>query len=224
MNKSLPLLNEKVTKCELCPRLVKYRESVEPRKAFRDQTYWKKPVPGFGDPKAQLLIIGLAPSAHGGNRTGRIFTGDLSGDFLFKALYQEGFANQALSRDKNDGLELMNAYITAAVKCAPPNNKPTALEKRTCFQYLTQEMRLLSNVKAILTLGRFAFEAYLDFLKSVGQNVKGLTFEHGKKYHFENAPFLFCAYHPSPQNTNTGKLTMQQFCAVLRGLNAFLRK
>ncbi len=209
-------LNNCITSCRLCPRLVKFRESVPEKAKFAGQTYWKKPVPGFGDHNAYLLILGLAPSAQGGNRTGRIFTGDESARFLFKALHKEGFANQSTSESRDDGLILHHCYITAAVKCVPPQNKPSPTESRNCFPYLLTEFSLLKHLTSVLVLGGFAFQAYLNFIKhNSGPSLKH-RFHHGDKHIIPNFPTLYTSYHPSPQNTNTGKLTEGMFCKVLK--------
>jgi uracil-DNA glycosylase len=204
-----------VTGCTRCPRLVKFRENVPEKKQFEGRTYWKKPVPGFGDPNAYLLILGLAPSAQGGNRTGRIFTGDESARFLFKALHQEGFASQPNSESLDDGLELKGCYLTAAVKCVPPDNKPTALEQKYCFPFLLNEFYLLKKITKVLVLGGFAFDAYLHYIKSQGGPKISHRFRHGEKHSIEGFPELFTCYHPSPQNTNTGKLNQAMLCSVL---------
>jgi uracil-DNA glycosylase family 4 len=208
-------LNTCITACTLCQRLVKFRENVPEKKQFANQVYWKKPVPGFGDPNAYLLILGLAPSAQGGNRTSRIFTGDESARFLLKALHQEGFANQPTSENLHDGLELNGCYLTAAVKCVPPDNKPTAAEQKLCFPYLANEFFLLKKISKVLTLGGFAFEAYLQYVKSQGGPKLTLHFRHGEKHLIEGFPDLYTSYHPSPQNTNTGKLNQAMLCSVL---------
>jgi uracil-DNA glycosylase family 4 len=209
-------LNAEVTACRRCPRLVQFRENVPEKKQFEGQIYWKKPVPGFGDPNAYLLILGLAPSAQGGNRTGRIFTGDESARFLFKALHQEGFASQPTSEGLHDGLELKNCYLTAAVKCVPPDNKPTALEQKHCFPFLLKEFFLLKKLSKVLVLGGFAFEAYLHYIKSQGGPACNTKFRHGEKHSSEGFPDLYTSYHPSPQNTNTGKLSQAMLCSVLK--------
>lgn len=215
-SKTFKQLNACITECRRCPRLVKFRENVPEKEKFAGQTYWKKPVPGFGDPEAYLLILGLAPSAQGGNRTGRIFTGDESARFLFKALHKEGFASQSTSESLHDGLKLHGCYITAAVKCVPPDNKPNAAEQKNCFPYLLNEFFLLKNISAVLALGGFAFTAYLDYIKSQnGPKVKH-RFRHGEKHQIEGFPDLYASYHPSPQNTNTGKLTEPMICKVLK--------
>lgn len=213
---SLKLLNEDVVDCFKCPRLVAYRETVPNRASFRNQLYWRRPVPGFGDPNAWLLITGLAPAAHGGNRTGRLFTGDDSGKFLFKALHEEGFSNQSISESLDDGLQLCNAYITASVKCAPPENKPTTTEFKNCHLYYQNEVRLLKNLTHVLALGKLAFDAYLAYLKLNGQSTKGWKFKHGSSYKVEGFPTLFASYHPTPRNTNTGTLTFAMFCDLLQ--------
>jgi uracil-DNA glycosylase family 4 len=205
--------------CALCPRLVAYREEVGRvrRRAYRDQEYWSKPVPGFGDPAARLLIVGLAPGAHGANRTGRIFTGDRSGDFLYRALYEAGFANQPTSVSRDDGLQLCDAYITSPVRCVPPDNKPTLEEIRTCLPYFEREMTLLKRVKLVVTLGGIALESYLSILQGRGQ-IKARTsfrFGHGAKFAtHESGPLILASYHPSQQNTSTGRLTASMLADI----------
>ncbi len=209
-------LNTCVAACTRCPRLVKFREGVPEKKQFSDQIYWKKPVPGFGDPSAYLLILGLAPSAQGGNRTGRIFTGDESARFLFKALHHEDFANQPTSEHIDDGLKLHHCYLTAAVKCVPPDNKPLPVEQKHCFPYLISEFSLLKNISSVLVLGGFAFDCYLKYIKAQGGPKVTHRFRHAEKYHIDGFPTLYTSYHPSPQNTTTGKLNQQMLCAVLK--------
>lgn len=209
-------LRDDVVECRLCPRLVEYRETVPPRAAFKDQIYWRRPVPGFGDPEAWLLILGLAPAANGGNRTGRVFTGDNSGKFLYTALYEEGFANQPTWESANDGLILTGCYLTATVKCAPPQNKPLPQEFKNCSRYWHEELRLLKNAQSVLALGKHAFDAYKAYIKSQGGNVKGLIFKHGASYRIENMPSLYASYHPSQQNTFTGLLTETMFRSLLK--------
>ena len=213
--------------CTRCPRLVAYRENVarEKRRAFRDQEYWGKPLPSFGDPAARLLVIGLAPAAHGGNRTGRMFTGDRSGDYLFTALRETDFANQAESRGRDDGLELRDCYITAAVRCAPPANKPLPEEFAHCRPYLEAELDLLANVNAVVALGKIAFDAYLGVLKRRGQipSRAGFAFGHGAEHRpAPELPALLASYHPSQQNTSTGKLTLAMLLDVFRRARAIL--
>jgi len=221
-------LNAQVVGCRKCPRLVAYREQVaqEKRRAFLDWDYWGKPVPGFGDPQAQLLILGLAPAAHGANRTGRMFTGDRSGDFLYQALYRTGFASQPHSVSREDGLKLHNAYISATLRCAPPANKPLPGELENCRPYFETEIELL-RPRAILALGGIAMRAYLAMLKRRGgiSSHAEFPFGHGVSYQLPNGlPRLFASYHPSQQNTFTGKLTEKMLEKVLRDVQSFLAK
>jgi uracil-DNA glycosylase family 4 len=225
---TLEQLNQEIVRCRKCPRLVRYREKVarEKRRAFRDCEYWGRPVPGFGDPHAELLILGLAPAAHGGNRTGRVFTGDRSGDFLYQALYRAGFANQATSTVRDDGLRLENAYIAAVVRCAPPANKPLPLELAHCRPYFEADLELL-RPRAVLALGSIAMRAYLALLKERGQiaSLAAFPFRHGANYKLPNElPRLFASYHPSQQNTFTGKLTEAMLERVLRDIRKFLSR
>ena len=201
-------LRDVVAACRKCPRLVEYREEVArtKRRAFREWTYWGRPVPGFGDPHVKLLIVGLAPAAHGGNRTGRAFTGDRSGDFLYARLYEAGFANQPTSVDANDGLELQNAYISAAARCAPPDNRPLPEELRICAGYLEEEFAIL-RPRAVLALGAIAFHTYLRLLMKQKQipSIATYSFSHGAEFKLPgDLPHLFASYHPSQQNTQTG--------------------
>ncbi len=223
---ALDRLNQTIIRCRKCPRLVCYREQVafEKRRAFLGWEYWGRPVPGFGDPRAKLLILGLAPAAHGGNRTGRVFTGDRSGDFLYKALYETGFANQPTSTHRGDGLELRNAYIAAAVRCAPPANKPLPSEMANCLPYFERELELL-RPRALLALGGIAMRTYLGVLKTKDK-IKGFAayrFRHGASYELpDGLPRLFVSFHPSQQNTFTGKLTEQMMVDVLLAIRKFL--
>ncbi len=224
--KTLRIIADEVSVCRKCPRLTEYREKVarEKRRAFRDCEYWGRGVPGFGDPGARLFILGLAPAAHGGNRTGRVFTGDRSGDFLFKALYAAGFANQATSVRRGDGLELKDAYIAAAVRCAPPENKPQPSEIENCREYLVRELEIL-RPKAILLLGKIAWDAYLAMLKSEGKIASraGYVFGHGVEADMgEELPRMFGVYHPSQQNTQTGRVTEAMYAKVLQRVRKFL--
>ena len=210
--KALAVLNQRVTACRLCPRLVEHRERValEKRRAYLDWTYWGRPVPSFGDPAARLLIIGLAPGAHGANRTGRMFTGDRSGDFLYRALWQTGFANQPESASSDDGLTLTDAYITAPVRCAPPDNKPSRDEILRCRPFFDQELATLPNVRVVVALGGIAFENYLSALQRPGliASRSAWRFAHGAEYETHvGGPVVLCSYHPSQQNTSTGRLT-----------------
>lgn len=211
----LDKLNQMIINCRLCPRLVEYRENVKPRASFRGERYWRKPVPGFGDAKAKLLIVGLAPAAHGGNRTGRVFTGDESGRFLINALYECGLASQPISISRDDGLQLKGCYITAAVKCVPPANKPTYKEILNCGRYLYREIDLLDDVRTVLALGKIAFDAYVIQLKKKGLINQSLKFYHGAKYKIQGGPTLYASYHPTPRNTHTGTLTKGMFLSLL---------
>lgn len=208
----LEALQQEIIACRKCPRLIEYCATVarEKRRAFRDQEYWGKPVPSFGDPRARLLIIGLAPAAHGANRTGRMFTGDRSGDFLYRALYETGFASQPTSTSRDDGLRLTDAYITAPVRCAPPDNKPTLEEIKACRPYLERELELLTRVKVVVALGKIASDTYLSILKDQGviPSRSAFPFGHNRLYLIsQGRPLLLCCYHPSQQNTSTGRLT-----------------
>jgi uracil-DNA glycosylase len=216
----LTILNREVIACTRCPRLVVYREQIahEKRRAYRDHEYWGKPVPGFGDPEARVLIMGLAPGAHGSNRTGRPFTGDASGRFMFPVLYETGFANQPNATDRDDGLELKDLYITAAVRCAPPDNKPTTQELATCSQFLDREMVGLEKVKVVVALGKIGFDAYLNYLKRRGISLsrQEYLFKHGASYRLPDGKVLLASYHPSNQNTQTGKLTREMFVQIFK--------
>jgi uracil-DNA glycosylase len=223
---ALKCLAREVVACRLCPRLVEYRERVarEKRRAYLDWEYWGRPVPGFGDPNARLLIVGLAPAAHGGNRTGRVFTGDRSGDFLFAALYEAGFANQPTSVRRNDGLKLIDNYITATARCAPPDNKPLPGEILNCRGYMEREIRIMEP-RAVLALGRIAWDAYLEMLKQQGliTSRAPYRFAHSAEIQLPPpAPRLFGVYHPSQQNTQTGKVTPHMYAEVLRAIRRFL--
>lgn len=216
----LAILNREIVRCTKCPRLVAYREQVgrEKRRAYRDSEYWARPVPGFGDPQARVLILGLAPGAHGSNRTGRPFTGDASGKFMYPILYKVGFASQPNAESRDDGLKLIDCYITAAVRCAPPDNKPLPSELANCAPYLDREVELLTNLKVMVALGKIGFDAYLNHLKRIGavQSKTGYVFGHGARYAMPNGITLLASYHPSNQNTATGKLTAAMFEKVFR--------
>ena len=239
----LTILNREVIECTRCPRLVKYREEVArvKRRAYLDWDYWGKPVPGFGDPNARVLVMGLAPGAHGSNRTGRPFTGDASGNFMYPVLYETGFANQPNATDRNDGLRLKDLYITAAVRCAPPDNKPTPQELAECSQFLDREIAGLEQVKVIVALGKIGFDAYLNYLKRrvahpfdklrAGSSAKNASlskgwgtrfsrasylFKHGANYRLPDGKTLLASYHPSNQNTQTGKLTRAMFVEIFK--------
>jgi uracil-DNA glycosylase len=222
----LRLLNQEIIACRKCPRLVEYRERVarEKRLAYRDWTYWGKPVPGFGDPEAQLLIVGLAPGAHGSNRTGRMFTGDRSGVFLYKALYDAGFANQPTAVHPDDGLSLQNVRITAAARCAPPDNKPLPSEILNCREYMEREIDIL-RPRAVLALGKIGWDVFLGIMKHRGAIPArvGYRFAHGAEVDLPEAGMrLFGVYHPSQQNTQTGLLTPAMYAKVLRRIRRFL--
>jgi uracil-DNA glycosylase len=226
MSSALRVIAEEVSECRACPRLVSYREGVakEKRRAFREWTYWGRGVPGFGDAQAQLFILGLAPAAHGANRTGRVFTGDRSGEFLFRALYEVGFANQPTSHSVDDGLRLKNAYIAATVRCAPPGNKPLPEEILNCRGYLQRELESLQPL-ALLALGKIAWDAYLEVLKQQGRVASraGHKFAHGAEYELgKGLPRLFGVYHPSQQNTQTGLVTQEMYAKVLGRIQEFL--
>ncbi len=227
-SRQLADLQKYVVACERCPRLVSHRAKVarEKRRAYRDCNYWGRPVPSFGDPGARLLIIGLAPGAHGANRTGRMFTGDKSGNFLYPVLYEAGFASQPESLGLNDGLRLRDAYITAPVRCVPPDNRPTPAEFRNCQAYLEQELQLLKNVRVIVALGRLALAAYLGIQKTAGQIMTSgaYPFAHGACYRLPGRlPILLCSYHPSQQNTQTGLLTKSMFLNVFQTAKSLIR-
>ena len=223
--KTLKLLNEEIIACRKCPRLVEFREKIatEKRRQYSDFEYWGKPVTGFGDPKAELVVIGIAPAAHGGNRTGRVFTGDNSAKFLVRHLHQAGFANQPTSETRDDGLKYNDCYVTAVVRCVPPGDKPSKKELETCAPYFEKELQLLKNLKVALTLGKIAFDSFIDFAKN-HYDVKGsFKFQHGEQYILsQDLPRIFASYHPSPRNTNTGKLTSEMFANVLRDIKAYL--
>ena len=227
----LTVLNREVIACTRCPRLVAYREQIarEKRRAYRDHEYWGRPVPGFGDPEARVLVMGLAPGALGSNRTGRPFTGDASGKFMFPVLYETGFASQPNSTDRNDGLTLKDLYITAAVRCAPPDNKPTPQELANCSHFLDREMAGLEKVKVVVALGKIGFDAYLNYMKRLAHpsaknaeewgtrfSRKNYAFKHGASYRLPDGKMLLASYHPSNQNTQTGKLTREMFVKIFK--------
>lgn len=226
VSKSLKILNEQIISCRKCPRLVRYREDVArtKRRAYRDQIYWGRPVPGFGDPRAELMIIGLAPGAHGANRTGRMFTGDRSGDFLYAQLYRAGFANQPTSVSIVDGLALHGAYIGAVARCAPPDNKPTPVEIRKCMPYLEAELSFI-RPRVVLALGGIAWTHYLRTLvaQKLIARASAYEFAHGASYTLPHGlPRLYGSYHPSQQNTQTGRLTPAMFAKVMREIRRYL--
>jgi uracil-DNA glycosylase family 4 len=217
---SLVQLNHEIAACTRCTRLIEYCQKIGrvKRRAYREWDYWAKPVPGFGDPNARLLILGLAPGAHGSNRTGRPFTGDGSGYFLYRVLHTTGFASQPTALHKDDGQQLKDAYITAVVHCAPPDNKPTPGEVSNCSVHVAREIAALSRVKVVLVLGKIAFDAYLNHLKRTGvlSSKAGILFGHGEVYKLPHGITMLCSYHPSLQNTNTGRLTEAMMVEIFR--------
>jgi uracil-DNA glycosylase len=210
MNNKLEQINKKIIHCKKCPRLASYIRKIadDKVKRFSTERYWGRPLTGFGDFHARLFIIGLAPAAHGGNRTGRMFTGDSSGDWVAKVLYENGFASQPTSLMADDGLRLIDAYITASVRCAPPQNKPTKEEFENCFPYLKEEFSLLKEVKVIVCLGRIAFDTCCKLF-----HIRGVGFSHGKSFTHQHLTII-CSYHPSRQNTQTGRLTWKQWTMI----------
>ena len=226
--RNLTVLNDHISNCRICPRLVIYREAVAraKRTQFRDWTYWGRPVPGFGDPRARLYVLGLAPAAHGGNRTGRVFTGDRSGDWLYEALHRFGFANQAESQHRDDGLALTDCYIGATVRCAPPDNKPAPEEFEACRPYVRHEIRLLSQMKVVVVLGKIAFDHYFKACRDEGFEVPSPlpTFTHGALYPLPWDITLICSYHPSQQNTFTGRLTRPMFHQIFAAARHHINK
>lgn len=224
---NLATIHQHIIDCTRCPRLRAYCADIARTKkaAHRDETYWGRPVPGFGDPDARLLILGLAPAAHGANRTGRVFTGDGSGDFLMRALHRTGFANIATSRRVDDGLVLSDAYVAAAVRCAPPDNKPTPEEIAACQPHLEAELAALANVRVVVALGRIAFDTYWRVMAGRGVVVRPRpAFGHGVVYRPAGAPAIVASYHPSRQNTNTGKLTPHMLESVFRKARSLIGK
>ena len=225
--KEWDLLNETIIACRKCPRLVNYREEIArtKRRAYQDQDYWGKPVPGFGDRHARVVVVGLAPGAHGSNRTGRMFTGDASGEFLYRALYKAGLANQPTATSRDDGLELSGIFITAICRCAPPDNKPSTLEAANCLGYLSSELALLGKVDGLVALGRFALDWSLNLYRSMGNPFPPVEFRHGG---FTPAsgdrPWLLTSFHPSRQNTQTGRLTEAMFDSIWMTVANYLHK
>jgi len=223
---SLKKLSDEVSACRRCPRLVAWRERIarEKRRAYRDCEYWGRGVPGFGDPRARVFILGLAPGAHGSNRTGRPFTGDSSGNFMYPVLHRTGFASQPRGTHRGDGLTLTDAYITAAARCAPPANKPSPRELANCSAFLDRELALLTHVRVVVALGRIGYDAYLDHLKRRGviTSKAPYPFAHEALYQMPDGRTLIASYHPSNQNTNTGRLTEEMFMKVFERVNRVL--
>lgn len=225
LNPEWDRLNQTILACRKCPRLVSWREQVArtKRRAFRDWTYWGKPVPGFGDREARILAVGLAPGAHGSNRTGRMFTGDASGEFLFAALHRAGLASQPTSTEREDGLSLQGVFISALCRCAPPENKPTAQEITNCLPFLQKEMDWLPRLQVIVALGRMAFGEILRLYRERGFEIGRLAFAHGARYSLgDGLPWLIASYHPSRQNTQTGRLTRPMFDRIWAEAKALL--
>ena len=217
-------LEKRVISCRKCDRLVQFREKIalEKRKAYSNWEYWGKPVPGYGSEKAKIMILGLAPAAHGGNRTGRVFTGDRSAEFLFKCLHHVGLSNQANSDHRNDGLKL-DGYITAAVKCVPPGDKPTSEEKENCEVFLNKEFKMLKNMKIVLGLGKIGFDSCLKYIsKKYPIKMKDYKFGHGVRYEMPNELVLFGSFHPSPRNVNTGRLNFEMMVEFLEKIKSEL--
>ena len=226
MKTSLTDLNNKIIKCKSCKRLVKFRNKIskEKRKQFMQEIYWGKPITGYGDSKAQVLMVGLAPAAHGGNRTGRVFTGDKSADFLFKCLFKAKLANQPQSNYRDDGLKLYNTYLTAALKCVPPGDKPTSNELKTCFTYFKREIFLLSNINIIMALGKIAFDACLNYYKEdFPIKNKDYIFSHGGKFRLPDNKILVGSYHPSPRNVNTGRIDVKKMVSLLKEVKNIMK-
>jgi uracil-DNA glycosylase family 4 len=222
---SLEKISIDIISCRRCPELIDYIKKVAEKKKreYKDWIYWAKPVPGFGDPNAELMIIGLAPAAHGANRTGRMFTGDASGDLLIKILHKYGFANQPFSISKDDGLVLKNCYLTASIRCAPPNNKPSSKEIEACSEYLIREIRLI-NPKYIVLLGRVAFDTFFKIFEKVyGYKIKKPKFKHGLIIKEENTPYIIVSYHPSQRNRRTGLLKEEEFEEVFKKLKDIMK-
>jgi uracil-DNA glycosylase len=224
----LARLNEEIIACTRCTRLITYCKKIGQvkRRAYLDWDYWARPVPGFGDPNARVLILGLAPGAHGSNRTGRPFTGDGSGNFMYPVLYKAGFASQPKGTHREDGLRLIDAYITATVRCAPPQNKPTPQEIANCAPHLDRELAMLTQVKVVVALGKIGVDAYLNYLKRKGElkTKSAFIFGHGEKYQMPDGKILLCSYHPSLQNTLTGKLTEKMFLDVFKQAARLVRR
>lgn len=220
------MLNAQIVACEACPRLRAYCEVIarEKRRQWRDWTYWGRPVPSFGDENARVLVLGLAPGAHGSNRTGRPFTGDGSGDFMFPVLHEAGFASQPRAQSRDDGMKLTDMWISASVRCAPPGNKPAPDEIRNCAHWLDEEVALLKQMRVVVCLGKIGFDAFVGHLMRTGvlESRRGIAFSHGAEYTLPNGVHLIGTYHPSLQNTNTGKLTRAMFLEIFQRARALM--
>ena len=220
-------LNKSIINCRLCSRLVNFRETIakEKRRQYINDIYWGKPIVGYGDQNAKLLMIGLAPAAHGGNRTGRVFTGDKSADFLFRCLFKSGFANQPISVNNKDGLVLKNLYLTTALKCVPPGDKPSSIELKTCFTYFRKEIQFLNKINTIVALGKIAFDACLKFYKQdYSIKNKDFIFKHGCKYLLPDNKILVGSYHPSPRNVNTKRIDQNKMVKLLNQVNKIIER
>ena len=225
MKKNFKDLNNKIILCKRCPRLVEFRKKIatEKRKQYKNDKYWGKPITGFGDFRAKILMIGLAPAAHGGNRTGRVFTGDKSADFLFRCLYQAKLSNQPSSIHKNDDLVLYKTYLTTALKCVPPEDKPKPEELKTCFKFFKEEINYLTKINTIVALGKIAFDACLNFyMQDYDLKRKDYIFHHGAKYTLPDKKFLIGSYHPSPRNVNTGRIDENKMLKLLKKVQKVL--
>ena len=220
-------LNNKIVKCRSCNRLVNFREKIakDKRRQYIDQTYWGKPITGYGDTNSKLLMIGLAPAAHGGNRTGRVFTGDKSADFLFKCLHKAGFANQSNSISRDDGLKLYNLYLTTALKCVPPEDKPKPDELKTCFNFFREEINYLTKINTIVALGKIAFDSCLNFyMQDYNIKRKDFVFQHGTEYALPDNKILIGSYHPSPRNVNTGRIDENKMVKLLKKVKKVMNR
>ena len=220
-------LNDKIVKCRSCNRLVNFREKIarDKRRQYIDQTYWGKPITGYGDTNSKLLMIGLAPAAHGVNRTGRVFTGDKSADFLFKCLHKAGFANQSNSISRDDGLKLYNLYLTTALKCVPPEDKPKPDELKTCFNFFREEINYLTKINTIVALGKIAFDACLNFyMQDYELKKKDFVFQHGTEYILPDNKILIGSYHPSPRNVNTGRIDENKMIKLLKKVKKVMNR
>tara|TARA_Y100000741_G_C18211161_1_gene541775 strand:- start:253 stop:936 length:684 start_codon:yes stop_codon:yes gene_type:complete len=214
-------LNKKIIGCNKCTRLVSFRKKIakEKRRQYINEKYWGKPITGFGDINGEILLVGLAPAAHGGNRTGRVFTGDRSADFLYKCLHKAKMSNQKISENKNDGLKLYNTYVTTALKCVPPGDKPTNEELKTCFKYFKQEIDFLKNIKIIVALGKVAFDACIEFYKNnYFLKNKDFMFAHAAKYKLPDKKILIACYHPSPRNVNTKRINLNMMTNLFKNV------
>ncbi len=218
MDINLSKLNDSIIKCRECPRLIKFRKKIvkTKRKQYENETYWGKPITGFGDNSGKILFVGLAPAAHGGTRTGRVFTGDRSSDFLYKCLHKANISNQSNSDHIDDGLKLKNAYITAALKCVPPEDKPLKIELDNCSKYFDKELELLKNLKVIVALGKIAFDACKYFYKKKYNFYENINFGHGKIYKLPSGILLVGCYHPSPRNVNTGRINEKKMTSLFK--------